>query len=166
MSNEPVDFVHGKRRHGFVHGQHAQAIDRILGEALMHKLMTSTPAVNVFPRRAPRPEDCAARLAMLMEDPDVAEFCENFSAALEAADIVALAEEAAVLATRGIKDLEMARKRRDEQNAADAARRAADRTAPTDWTRINKTAEGETIAAAGDSAALGFRLRVELKKRG
>ena len=45
-SNEPMDFVHGKRRQGFVHGHHAQAIDRILKRALKDNLMTSTPAVG------------------------------------------------------------------------------------------------------------------------
>ena len=141
--------------YGIIINRHAKA--RQHPRSHMHKPtnldIRPTYPVNSVPYLAPRPEDCAARLAVLMEDPDVAKFCESLSAALEAADIVALAEEAAVLATRGITDLEMARKRRDEQNAADAARRAADRTAPTDWTRINKTAEGETIAAAGDSAA-------------
>ena len=73
--------------YGIIINRHAKA--RQHPRSHMHKPtnldIRPTYPVNSVPYLAPRPEDCAARLAVLMEDPDVAKFCESLSAALEAA---------------------------------------------------------------------------------
>merc|ERR1712224_913400 len=71
-SAEPMNFVHGKRRQGFAHGKYAEIIDQALDRAANEQLLTATPAQNYVPRLQPDPQRCAERLAVLMEDTDVA----------------------------------------------------------------------------------------------